>query len=103
MKSPLYKYSEVFGIRDFIIQMCDICCYFQVVSADEAVANKAAEAAQAIKADCESDLAEAIPALEAAITALNTLKPSDISMVKAMKVIHISIPSNLVTYLWSKL
>ncbi|XP_033631251.1 dynein heavy chain 3, axonemal-like [Asterias rubens] len=57
----------------------------EVVSADEAVANKAAEAAQAIKADCESDLAEAIPALEASITALNTLKPSDISMVKAMK------------------
>jgi hypothetical protein len=31
-------------------------------------------------------LAEAIPALEAAISALNTLKPSDITLVKSMKV-----------------
>lgn len=50
------------------------------------MANEAAAAAQAIKDDCEGDLAEAIPALEAAITALNTLKPSDISNVKSMKV-----------------
>ncbi|CAH1793738.1 unnamed protein product [Owenia fusiformis] len=57
----------------------------EVVAADEAVANEAAAAAQAIKDECESDLAEAIPALESAISALNTLKPSDISMVKAMK------------------
>ncbi|BFZ17590.1 hypothetical protein BsWGS_20629 [Bradybaena similaris] len=57
----------------------------EVVAADEAVANEAAAAAQAIKDDCEGDLAEAIPALEAAINALNTLKPSDISMVKVMK------------------
>ncbi|XP_012937339.1 dynein heavy chain 3, axonemal [Aplysia californica] len=57
----------------------------EVVAADEAVANEAAAAAQAIKDECEGDLAEAIPALEAAISALNTLKPSDISMVKAMK------------------
>lgn len=56
------------------------------MAADEAVANEAAAAAQAIKDDCEGDLAEAIPALEAAITALNTLKPADISTVKAMKV-----------------
>ena len=34
---------------------------------------------------CESDLAEAIPALEAALSALNTLKPSDITIVKTMK------------------
>lgn len=63
----------------------------QVVAADEAIANEAAAAAQAIKDECESDLAEAIPALEAAIQALNTLKPSDITLVKSMKVhIHIS-------------
>lgn len=55
------------------------------MAADEAVANKAAAKAQAIKDDCESDLAEAIPALEAAIAALDTLKPSDITLVKAMK------------------
>ena len=58
----------------------------QVVAADEAIANEAAAVAQAIKDECESELAEAIPALEAAISALNTLKPQDITMVKSMKV-----------------
>ncbi|KAK3579501.1 hypothetical protein CHS0354_028323 [Potamilus streckersoni] len=57
----------------------------EVVAADEAIANEAAAAAQAIKDECESDLAEAIPALEAAIQALNTLKPADITLVKSMK------------------
>ena len=58
----------------------------QVVAADEAVANEAAGKAQAIKDECEADLAEAIPALEAAINALNTLTSKDITLVKAMKV-----------------
>ncbi|XP_037881601.1 dynein heavy chain 3, axonemal [Glossina fuscipes] len=57
----------------------------EIVGADEAAANEAAAAAQAIKDDCESDLAEAIPALEAALDALNTLKPADIIIVKSMK------------------
>ena len=56
-----------------------------MVAADEAVANKAAAKAKGIKDECESDLAEAIPALESAIAALNTLKPSDITLVKSMK------------------
>ena len=51
---------------------------------DEATANQAAEVAGAIKADCEADLAEALPALEAAIGALDTLKPSDISQVSVL-------------------
>lgn len=55
------------------------------MGADEALANEAAAAAQAIKDDCESDLAEAVPALEAAVGALNTLKPADITLVKSMK------------------
>lgn len=49
------------------------------------MANEAAAAAQAIKDDCESDLSEAIPALEAAVQALDTLKPQDITLVKSMK------------------
>lgn len=49
------------------------------------MANEAAAAAQAIKDDCESDLAEAIPAMEAALAALDTLKPADITLVKSMK------------------
>lgn len=57
----------------------------EVVGADEAAANEAAAAAQAIKDDCESDLAEAIPALNAALGALNTLKPADVTVVKSMK------------------
>ena len=55
----------------------------KVVMADEAVANKAAAAAKAIKDECEADLAVAMPALNAAISALNTLKPADISNLKA--------------------
>ena len=57
----------------------------ELVSADEAVMNEAAAASQLIKDDCENDLAEATPALEAALTALDTIKPADISLVKAMK------------------
>lgn len=60
----------------------------EVVAADEAVANQAAAKAKGIKDECESDLAEALPALEAAIAALNTLTPKDITLVKAMKVMY---------------
>lgn len=47
-----------------------------MVKADEAVANKQAAAAQAIKDECDKDLGEAIPILEAALAALNTLTPA---------------------------
>ena len=56
-----------------------------VVAADEKVANEQAAAAQKDKDECEAMLAEAIPALEAALAALNTLKKSDIDVVKSMK------------------
>ncbi|XP_014014461.1 dynein axonemal heavy chain 3 [Salmo salar] len=56
----------------------------ELVLADEKVANDAAAAAKAIKDECEGDLAEAMPALEAALSALDTLKPSDITVVKSM-------------------
>ena len=46
-----------------------------VVKADEEVANKQAMEAKAIKDDCDSQLSEAIPILEAALSALNTLTP----------------------------
>lgn len=52
---------------------------------NEALANQAAAKAQAMKDECEHDLAEAIPALEAAVGALDTLKGSDISMLKTLK------------------
>ncbi|XP_054243607.1 dynein axonemal heavy chain 12 [Indicator indicator] len=57
----------------------------KTVKVDEEIATEKAEAAQTLKNECESDLAEAIPALEAALDALDTLKPSDISIMKSMK------------------
>ncbi|XP_026763473.2 dynein axonemal heavy chain 12 [Galleria mellonella] len=55
------------------------------VREDQKVANVQAAAAQELKKDCEADLALALPILEDAIAALNTLKPSDITIVKSMK------------------
>ncbi|KAI4553815.1 hypothetical protein MJT46_015995 [Ovis ammon polii x Ovis aries] len=66
------------------------------VKFDEEIASGKAEEAQTLKNECESDLAEAIPALEAALSALDTLKASagmslyfisdsDITIVKSMK------------------
>ncbi|XP_070188303.1 dynein axonemal heavy chain 7-like isoform X3 [Littorina saxatilis] len=57
----------------------------KVVKADEAVANEQARAARAIKDECDSDLAEALPALNAAMAALDTLTQADITVVKSMK------------------
>jgi dynein heavy chain len=44
------------------------------VRGEEAMANEQAAASQALKDECEADLAEAIPALNAALAALDTLK-----------------------------
>jgi len=44
------------------------------VRGEEALANEQAAASQALKEECEADLAEAIPALNAALSALDTLK-----------------------------
>ena len=57
----------------------------KVVKADEAVANEQAMAAKAIKDDCDKDLSVAMPILNAALAALNTLTPADITVVKSMK------------------
>ncbi|XP_071052662.1 dynein axonemal heavy chain 7-like isoform X1 [Onthophagus taurus] len=56
-----------------------------MVMEDEAAANAQAEAAQAIKDECDANLAEAMPILNAALSALNTLTPADITIVKTMK------------------
>ena len=47
------------------------------VAADEAAANIKAADAKALKDECEMELAEAMPALEAALAALDTLKVRD--------------------------
>ncbi|XP_016404673.1 dynein heavy chain 12, axonemal [Sinocyclocheilus rhinocerous] len=57
----------------------------KLVRVDEETATLKANEAQALKNECESDLAEAIPALEAALSALDTLKPADVTIVKSMK------------------
>ncbi|KAM8856216.1 dynein axonemal heavy chain 7 [Spinachia spinachia] len=57
----------------------------KVVSVDEAVANEQAMAAKAIKDECDAELAEAMPILESALSALNTLTNQDITVVKSMK------------------
>lgn len=63
----------------------DAAAATEQVKKDEVVANIQAAEAQVLKADCEADLAVAIPILEDAIEALNTLKPADITLVKSMK------------------
>ncbi|CAG9772248.1 unnamed protein product [Ceutorhynchus assimilis] len=56
-----------------------------LVRKDEKIASEQAVVAQVLKSECEAELAQAIPILEDAISALNTLKPSDITLVKSMK------------------
>uniref|UniRef100_A0A672V2K0 Dynein axonemal heavy chain 7 n=1 Tax=Strigops habroptila TaxID=2489341 RepID=A0A672V2K0_STRHB len=57
----------------------------KVVKADEEVANEQAVAAKAIKDECDADLAQAMPFLENALAALDTLTAQDITVVKSMK------------------
>ena len=55
-----------------------------VVAADEAVASKAAAESNAIKEDCEKELAEAMPILKSAEKALDCITPNDITNAKKM-------------------
>ncbi|XP_073386521.1 uncharacterized protein [Physcomitrium patens] len=57
----------------------------EVVEAEEAIASVKAGEAQAIKDDCEKELAVAMPMLNAALAALDTLTKNDITEVKSMK------------------
>uniref|UniRef100_A0A0L8HIS0 Uncharacterized protein n=1 Tax=Octopus bimaculoides TaxID=37653 RepID=A0A0L8HIS0_OCTBM len=66
-------------------ESADVEVTTKIVKADEAVANEQAAEAKALKDECEAELAEAIPVLEAAQAALDTLKPADITIVKSMK------------------
>lgn len=55
------------------------------VKRDEVIANSQAASAEAMEDECSKDLAQAVPVLEDALQALNTLKPADITLVKSMK------------------
>ena len=57
----------------------------QVVKRDADIANAEAEKVSATKRECEDDLSVAMPILEAALQALDTLSPADITNVKSMK------------------
>ncbi len=56
------------------------------IEAEEKDANIIQEAATKMATDCQKDLDEALPALQAAVAALNSLSKGDIVEVKAMKV-----------------
>ena len=55
------------------------------ISVEESIVQKAVDEANAIKEDCERELADAIPALNAAQEALDCLRPEDLNLLKAMK------------------
>lgn len=55
------------------------------VKKDEAAATEQAKIAEAIKEECDSKLSEAMPILNAALAALNTLTPADIAIVRTMR------------------
>ena len=54
------------------------------VSIEEADAQKIADEANAIKVDCETQLAEALPALRAAEEAVKCITPGDIAILKKL-------------------
>ena len=56
------------------------------VEAETQVAQVAADKTEAIKLECQKDLDEAIPALEAAAKALNSIKQSDVAELRTLKV-----------------
>lgn len=57
----------------------------ELVKEDEQAAKVQAAVAQEIKDECDAKLGEALPILEAALSALNTLTTADIAVVKTMK------------------
>lgn len=57
----------------------------EVVDAEAAVAQAAADKTEAIKQDCEKDLEKAMPALRAAAKALENITKDDITLLKTIK------------------
>jgi dynein heavy chain len=56
-----------------------------ITKGEEAIAQGKADEANSVKAECDGDLAEAMPILNSALSALNTLKKGDITEVKNFK------------------
>jgi dynein heavy chain len=57
----------------------------KVVMEDEVVANQQAADVQEIKDECDANVAEVMPILNAALATLSTLTPNDITIIKTMK------------------
>lgn len=55
------------------------------IASDENLANRAAAIAQQMRDECTKELAEAVPAMQSAIKALDTLNADDIVFLKTMK------------------
>ncbi|CAB0039603.1 unnamed protein product [Trichogramma brassicae] len=66
-------------------ESADVAEVEKIVKIDEEAAMEVAAQAADIKAECDANLAEAMPILNEAQAALNTLTQSDIAVVKAMK------------------
>ena len=56
----------------------------QVVKVEEAKAQEKADAAKAIKDECEAELSVAMPILQDALSALDTIKEADVSYIKKL-------------------
>lgn len=55
------------------------------IASDQGLANRAAALAQQLRDECTKELAEAVPAMESAIKALDTLVPEDIVFLRSLK------------------
>ncbi|XP_069795725.1 dynein axonemal heavy chain 12 isoform X2 [Narcine bancroftii] len=84
-KLEIAKVENAHMMKVIEVESAEVEAKSKIVKVDEEAAAEKATEAQALKNECESELAEAIPALEAALSALDTLKPSDITIVKSMK------------------
>lgn len=69
----LYNAIEIIWQNENFSYLLELFSADQVVKADEAVANKQKEFAEAIKNDCDKELETAMPILDAALKALNTI------------------------------
>ena len=69
----------------------------KVVKADEEVANDQARVAKAIKDECDNDLAQAMPILNSALSALNTITQNvGFSRISILRVYFLILDFNLI-------
>jgi dynein heavy chain len=71
-------------IRELDVESREVESIRTVVAKDEAIAEAKALEAHTIQMECESDLAAAIPAVEAAVAALQSIRKQDLVEVKTM-------------------